>query len=572
MEDGILVVGDNSWSIDMQRFNFQFTAQRFFRIRAGRLDGQLKDVVYQATTTDFWGSMVATGGEQTYLMGGAFNCGKGTAGTGRRRLARHARRGLRGRERAQQHAGGRRMTGTSPQEVVERALALSRTDGCIVLVHTVSTANLRWARSTLTTNGETTESSVTVIAIVGSDDTAAAGSVTRSGLDLEALPDQLAAARASAEHAGTSPDARPLVRDVPASVDWDTGPGRTSGAAFAGLAPDLGELFASSSADAIEHFGFASHSVLTTYLGTSTGLAAAARPARGPAGVHRRSRTGVPARPGPAPRAGTSPTSTSRRPTPRLRRAARLAGPARPCRARAAHRGALGERRQRPMIDLYWSAVGRDAAEGRSVFSAAGGRTRVGEPIATRAVSLTSGPDLPGIQCAPFVTATASSASSSVYDNGLPVGPTAWIDAGTLAALITTRSTAAEHALPVRPGIDNLRLDVSDGTASSPTSSRGTASGLLVTCLWYNRVVDPQTLLLTGLTRDGVYVIEGGEVVGATTNFRFNDSPVSLLGRVTDAGATGPTLAREMGDYFNRSAMPPLQVSGFNFSTVSQAS
>ena len=80
MEDGILVVGDNSWSIDMQRFNFQFTAQRFFRIRAGRLDGQLKDVVYQATTTDFWGSMVATGGEQTYLMGGAFNCGKGQPG------------------------------------------------------------------------------------------------------------------------------------------------------------------------------------------------------------------------------------------------------------------------------------------------------------------------------------------------------------------------------------------------------------------------------------------------------------------------------------------------------------
>ncbi|MEO6822551.1 MAG: TldD/PmbA family protein [Candidatus Nanopelagicales bacterium] len=80
VEDGIYVVGDNSWSIDMQRFNFQFTAQRFFRIKAGRLEGQLKDVVYQATTTDFWGSLVATGGEQTYLMGGAFNCGKGQPG------------------------------------------------------------------------------------------------------------------------------------------------------------------------------------------------------------------------------------------------------------------------------------------------------------------------------------------------------------------------------------------------------------------------------------------------------------------------------------------------------------
>lgn len=80
VEDGIYVVGDNSWSIDMQRFNFQFTGQRFHRIRSGRLEGQVKDVAYQATTTDFWGSMVATGGESTYLLGGAFNCGKGQPG------------------------------------------------------------------------------------------------------------------------------------------------------------------------------------------------------------------------------------------------------------------------------------------------------------------------------------------------------------------------------------------------------------------------------------------------------------------------------------------------------------
>ena len=80
VEDGIYVVGDKSWSIDMQRFNFQFTGQQFFRIRSGRLAGQLKDVAYQATTTDFWGSMVAVGGPQTYLLGGAFNCGKGQPG------------------------------------------------------------------------------------------------------------------------------------------------------------------------------------------------------------------------------------------------------------------------------------------------------------------------------------------------------------------------------------------------------------------------------------------------------------------------------------------------------------
>ncbi len=80
VERGIYVVGDKSWSIDMQRYNFQFTGQRFYEIRAGRLVGQLRDVAYQATTTEFWGAMEAVGGPQTYVLGGAFNCGKAQPG------------------------------------------------------------------------------------------------------------------------------------------------------------------------------------------------------------------------------------------------------------------------------------------------------------------------------------------------------------------------------------------------------------------------------------------------------------------------------------------------------------
>ncbi len=80
VDRGIYVVGDKSWSIDMQRYNFQFTGQRFYRIENGRIVGQLKDVAYQATTTDFWRSMEAVGGPGTYLLGGAFNCGKGQPG------------------------------------------------------------------------------------------------------------------------------------------------------------------------------------------------------------------------------------------------------------------------------------------------------------------------------------------------------------------------------------------------------------------------------------------------------------------------------------------------------------
>jgi TldD protein len=80
VQDGLYVVGDKSWSIDMQRYNFQFTGQRFFRIRDGKLDGQVRDVAYQATTTDFWGAMEAVGGPSTWRLGGAFNCGKAQPG------------------------------------------------------------------------------------------------------------------------------------------------------------------------------------------------------------------------------------------------------------------------------------------------------------------------------------------------------------------------------------------------------------------------------------------------------------------------------------------------------------
>ncbi|MGF7233354.1 MAG: TldD/PmbA family protein [Frankia sp.] len=80
VDKGIYVVGDKSWSIDMQRYNFQFTGQRFYEIRKGRIVGQLRDVAYQATTTDFWGSLDALGGPSTYVLGGAFNCGKGQPG------------------------------------------------------------------------------------------------------------------------------------------------------------------------------------------------------------------------------------------------------------------------------------------------------------------------------------------------------------------------------------------------------------------------------------------------------------------------------------------------------------
>jgi len=142
-----------------------------------------------------------------------------------------------------------------------------------------------------------------------------------------------------------------------------------------------------------------------------------------------------------------------------------------------------------------------------------------------------------------------------------------------LTALHGSRYSAGLTGLPVTPAVDNLVMSSdASGAPSLESMIASTKRGLLLTCLWYIREVDPQTLLLTGLTRDGVYLVEDGEVVGAVNNFRFNETPVGLLSRLLEVGATEPTLPREWGDYFNRAAMPPLRVEAFNMSSVSQAS
>jgi predicted Zn-dependent protease len=224
------------------------------------------------------------------------------------------------------------------------------------------------------------------------------------------------------------------------------------------------------------------------------------------------------------------------------------------------------------MAYMYWTSVARDADDGRTVFSRQGGGTRVGERLASKPLRVWSDPAAEGLQCDPVVFATSSGSSQSVFDNGLPIGETDWIADGELKALIQTRHSAELTGLPMTPGVDNLLMASADATRGLDEMVADTSRGLLLTCLWYIREVEPQTLLLTGLTRDGVYLVEGGEVVAEVNNFRFNESPVDLMGRLTEVGLTQRTLAREFGDYFTRSAMPTWRVGDFNMSSVSKAS
>jgi len=171
------------------------------------------------------------------------------------------------------------------------------------------------------------------------------------------------------------------------------------------------------------------------------------------------------------------------------------------------------------------------------------------------------------------VTARASSSETSVFDNGLGIERIDWIRDGVLNRLRYHRAGAAKSGVEAAPGVDNLLLGCASpagGTVDDMVAR--TERGLLLTCLWYIREVDPSTLLVTGLTRDGVYVVEDGAVVGAANNFRFNESPVDLLARATEVGTPVRTLGREFGEYLNRTAMPPLRIPDYNMSTVSQAS
>ncbi len=464
---------------------------------------------------------------------------------------------------------------TTPQETVEAALAQSVADGCIVIADESSAANLRWANSTVTTNGVTRSRQLTVIATVGQASGVAVGSVSRSGVTADHIEELVRSAEKAARESMVAEDAQPLVAAGAAGGGWDDGPSETSIQAFSTFIPSLRRAFDQARGGDRLLFGFAEHEVRSTYVGSSSGLRLRHDQPTGRLELNAKS-------PDFARSAwfGQSAATFADIDLPSLD--AELGQRLEWARRQVELPAGRYETLLPPtavadlMIDLYWSAGARDAFEGQTVFSRPGGGTRVGEPLSDLPVTLRSDPGAEGLACAPFAIAYASSSAESVFDNGLALAPTSWVSEGKLTALLQSRHSAQLTGLPVTPAIDNLIMEgpAPAGGGSAPTlreMAEATERGLLLTCLWYIREVDPQTLLLTGLTRDGVYLVEGGEVVGAVNNFRFNESPVDLLGRATEIGATERTLSREWSDYFNRTAMPPLRVPDFNMSSVSQA-
>lgn len=456
-----------------------------------------------------------------------------------------------------------------PQDLIERILDAATFDDCIVVVEQTSQANLRWASSTLTTNGVIAERKVTVIAFQQRGEGMATSSVTRADVAADEIAGLVSELSVSVAEAAPATDAAPLARNV-AMGDWAAEHPATGPDAFRVVAPDLGEMFQRSVADGIELFGYAEHTHRTTWVGSKGGLRLRHDQPAGRVEMtgksHNRSRStwfGVPTRDF----SNVSVAAIDAHIRQRLEWQARRVDLAPGHYDTVLPAGAVSDL----LTYMLWMSAARDAQEGRSPFSKKGGGTRVGEQFTTQPLRLYSDPAYPGLEHGGFVTATASGPMASVFDNGQALGVTDWFRDGTLTSLVQTRASAALTGLPYTPMGDNLVLDIAGGSGTEADLTAGLADGLLLTTLWYIRLVDPASLLLTGLTRDGVYQVSGGEVVGAVNNFRWNESPLSVLGRVEKAGATQIAQPREWADYVDRVAMPPVIVREFNMSTVSQA-
>ncbi len=453
------------------------------------------------------------------------------------------------------------------QQVVDRALAeadrLGKADETIVLVTDRSDASLRWAGNSMTTNGESVSRSTSVISIVRQGDTARVGSVRSSEVDPSTSAGLVAASQDAALSAPEAADGASPLEGAGAPDDWDDPIPMTGVQAFLDVA---GSLAARGFGRSDQLYGFARHELETTFLATSKGLRRRHTQPTGSVEINAK-------RDSASAWVGFSTPDFTDVPTDSMleRLSTRLSWAKRTVELPAGRYetilppSAVADL----MIYLWWSMDGRGAQEGRTALSAPGGGTRVGEKLTDLPLTMYSDPTAEGLACTPFVAATTSSERVSVFDNGLDIGRTDWIRDGTINALAYPRASAAEFDAPVAVSADNLLM--TGGTASTADMIASTERGLLLTTLWYIREVDPAVLLLTGLTRDGVYLVEDGQVTAAVNNFRFNESPLDLLRRATEAGFTDRTLPREWGDWVTRVTMPTLRIPDFHMSSVSQA-
>lgn len=207
------------------------------------------------------------------------------------------------------------------------------------------------------------------------------------------------------------------------------------------------------------------------------------------------------------------------------------------------------------LVQLMGGYIGaREADEGRSPFVKQGGGNKIGQKIIDSRVSIISDPADPDLRSQPF------------DDDGLPIGRQVWVDNGVLKQLYYSRFWAKKQGKQATGSPSSFKM--TGGTASLDDMIKSTDRGILVTRLWYLREVDPRTILYTGLTRDGTFLIENGKVSHAVKNFRFNDSPLFMLNNVEALGRPVRIGGTEAGGAI---VVPAVKAKDFTFTSLSDA-
>jgi len=204
--------------------------------------------------------------------------------------------------------------------------------------------------------------------------------------------------------------------------------------------------------------------------------------------------------------------------------------------------------------NIFFGLDARQADEGRSFLSMAGGKTKLGEKLVDERVNIYSDPLNPELPTSPWT------------GDGRAQEKVSWIEKGVVKNLTYSRYWAEKKGVKAIPAPDGIIME--GGTKSIEELIKGTKKGILVTRLWYIRPVDPQTLLLTGLTRDGTFYIENGEIKYPIKNLRFNESPVIMLNNLEELGKVERTVS---GESFTHYLIPPLKIRDFTFSSLSDA-
>ncbi len=437
----------------------------------------------------------------------------------------------------------------SPDEakaIAGKLLERSRADTCTVSITGARSANVRFAQNNATTNGATSQVTISVELSFGQR----SGMATASSLDEDAIARAQARSEDIARLAPPNPEYLPPLGPQAYESGDAAYDAATADSRVGDLADQAKSIIGIATSRNVVAAGYGESGVYFRALATSAGLSAYER------------------------RTGSELTVTARNAAQTLSgwsggseiRLAKLDA-ARLGERAAGKAGFNGEPldldpgqytvilEPAAVADLVsfmaWFMDARSADEGRSFLAKKGGGTRLGEKMFDERVTITSDPRDPDVP-------------ERLFDGeGLPSRSTAWIDGGVVSNLIYSRFWAQKQGRAPMPRPRNLVMK--GGPASIAGMVRDTKRGILVTRLWYIRVVDPQTMLLTGLTRDGNFLIENGKIAGAVKNFRFNESPLSVLNKIV---AIGPA-ERTIGSEENAIVVPPLLVKDFTFSSKS---